>query len=262
MKKVFSIFGVFLFLFSAVFLSKSYAQEVPGQMNPNAVIEFDERLNIILINPGDSTFKSENTRPYEKLDINKMSNEERERYFEEERIFKEAEEFSKTHPVTIVKTVPEAGMRVIYDGEGFIDDIIYTNKVDRYNPLMIGSISQSATYVWGRYNNKLVVKEKYVTITGRFAVFTDKIGERNNTFVKGDCAIRVDCYNPKYGQEINTRKLNKDLSETIYTHLFYKRDNGSLPDAILDIWKDGVGLLGESYSTTLSFMGRYYLYYR
>lgn len=248
MKKIFSIFYVFIFLFSIGFAYQTYAEEVPGRMNPNAVIEFDENLKIKVINSGNVTFRSSAERSYEKLDLEKMSEKEKAEYFEEEKVFQEASEFAKKMPVTRVEIIPEPGMKVIYDSEGFVDKILYAGSLFRYNSLERGTTSPVGTYSWGNHNNTLVVTDRHVTGTGRFTVFDDEKGENSNVLKKGDCATRGDYDNPKHGQDIITRKLNNDLSSTNYTYTFSKRDNGALPDAILDIWKNGVEYLNESYS--------------
>lgn len=164
-----------------------------------------------------------------------MSEKEKAEYFEEERVFQEASEFMKNVPITKVELIPEPGMKVIYDDEGFVGEVLYKNSLLRYRPLRRGTTSPVGTYAWGAHNNTLVVTDNHVTGTGRFTVFTDVVGENSNTLKKGDCATRGDYDNPRFGEEINTRKLSYDLSDTNYTYTFFKRDNGALPDAILDI---------------------------
>lgn len=58
MKKSFSAFSVFVFLFSIFFSNQVFAEEIPGRMNPNSVIEFDENLKVKVIYPGNFTFRS------------------------------------------------------------------------------------------------------------------------------------------------------------------------------------------------------------
>lgn len=262
MKKLFSIFCVFVFLFSVSFVYKAHAEEVPGQMNPYAVIEFDENLKINVIDFGEYTFRRVNIRPYEPLDLSKMTEEQKIAYFEEEKLFKEAEEFTKISGVIEVKIIPEPGMKIVYDGEGFVREVIYPEEVQGYKLIPRWITGSMGIYKWETYKNKIVTRDNSVVETGRFTVLTDKKGERCNVLRKGDCATKRDFDNHRFGQEIQTRKLKRNLSNTNYTHIFYKKDNSSLPNAVLDIWEDGVEYLDGGYSSTTSFMGRYVYYNR
>lgn len=184
MKRLFNILSVFVFLFSIFFLNQAFAEEIPSKMNPNSVIEIDDNLEVRVIYPGNFTFRSSIKREYEKLDLNNMSEKEKAEYFEEKRVFQEASEFVQNIPITKVELTPEPGMKVIYDDEGFIDEVLYQNGLLRYRPLRRGTTSPVGTYVWGAHNNTLVVTDNHVTGTGRFTVFTDSIGENGNTLKK------------------------------------------------------------------------------
>ncbi len=50
-------------------------------------------------------------------------------------------------------------MRVIYDGEGFVDKIIYPFAIQSYSSLPRGTTSPIGTYVWGNSNNELIVNQ-------------------------------------------------------------------------------------------------------
>ncbi len=260
MKKILVlILLVTLLLPNTVMANEIRDVKIPGVMNPNAVIEFGDNLEIIIIEPGKNLRNQSIQVPYEELDLSLMSDYEKNQYYEEKKMIKDVKESVRNIPIKREEIFPKVGMKVVYDGEGFIKNIIYPSAARAYNPLPRGTTSSIGTYVWGKNNNELVVNQYNNVIgTGRFTVFTDTIGESSNTLKKGDCATRGDYDNPKHGQEINTRRLNNDLSDTNYTHIFYKRDNGQLPDAILDIWKTGVEYLGLTYSSTLSFKGRYF----
>ncbi|WP_156037935.1 hypothetical protein [Brevibacillus laterosporus] len=56
-----------------------------------------------------------------------------------------------------------------------------------------------------------------------------------------------------YSTTINARNTENDKAATVT-----KRDNGALPDAVLDIWKTGVEDFGLKWDKNLSFKGRYY----
>lgn len=170
--------------------------------------------------------------PYSPLVLESMTEEELEFYYKEKEIFENAKIEVANIPVQKTEIIPKAGMRIIYDAEGYIKDIISISP--RYTPLPRGTTSPVGTHT------------------------TDTIGEASNTLGKGDCATRGDKDNPRNGEEIFTRRLNNDLSDTSYTYTYLKRDNGALPDAILNIWKTGVEELGLTYSSTLSFKGRYF----
>ena len=85
--------------------------------------------------------------------------------------------------------------------------------------------------------------------------FTDRIGDHDNTLVRGDCATRGDTDNPKSGTFIRARNMTND---TVYE--FTKNDNGALYNAVLDIWKTGVADLGITSTDydNIKFAGRYY----
>lgn len=230
---------------------------IPNTFTPNTVIKYNENGELAILSNDKAMRSLVKEVPYSPLDISAMSKKELMQYKYEQNLVKRLKKEVSNLPVTYVKNPsPIPGTIVTYDAEGFISDI--KMPITTKSALPRGTRKTAGTYTWGANNNTLVIGSSSVTGNGRFTVFTDKIGEADNTLKKGDVATRQDYDNPKYGQEIATRRLNNDMTDTNYTATMYKRDNGSLPDAILDIWKTGVENYGLTYSSTLSFKGRYY----
>ena len=238
--------------------------EVPGSSYPNSTIKYDNNLNNNNILRDafyiQSVSQDKKVVPDVQLDVNKMTEKEKEEYIQEKKMLEQSAYSEKRNETHVEKVFATPGMTVKYDEEGYLDQII--SPLRSYSPLRRGTTSPIGTYIWGAHNNKLVVNEYNNVIgTGRFTVFNDLYGEADNKLVKGDCATRGDKDNPKHGQPITTRRLNSNLTDTNYTHVFFKRDNGALPDAILDIWKDGTEYLGVSYNEYQSFNGRYFYHF-
>lgn len=82
-------------------------------------------------------------------------------------------------------------------------------------------------------------KDNSVVGTGDVTVFTDKKGDYDNILQKGDCATKGSIDNPLKGTKIKVTNKTNGI-----TYTFTKNDNGSLPNAIIDIWKTGVTNLG------------------
>lgn len=154
---------------------------------------------------------------------------------------------------------PSAGMRVVYDSDGLIR--AFEGGTYRYKALPSGSTSPVGTYTWGSQNNTLTVTDSTVTGTGRLTTFSDTIGESDNTLQKGDVATRGDKDNPKHGTILSVTAPKKGGSSTETVEMT-KADNGSLPDAILDIWKTGVENWGYTWSSSLSISNGSYTYNR
>ena len=119
-----------------------------------------------------------------------------------------------------------------------------------YNPLPRGKRKPVGTYTYGKVvpettkkagykKNKIVIKKNTVTGTGDFTVYTGGKTEEGKTLKKGDCATKGEIDNPNTGKKIKvTNKMNGT------TATFYKRDNGKLYNAVIDIWKTRVEKLG------------------
>ncbi|MDR1774628.1 MAG: hypothetical protein LBR30_07175 [Clostridioides sp.] len=135
----------------------------------------------------------------------------------------------------------------------------YTNN-QVYRPLKQGSTSEVGIHIWGNHNNTIEVTNTMVTGKGRLTTFDDVRGEMNNVLKKGDVATRGDIDNPSHGKPIQVTAMSKD--GTMHTQTMYKRDNGSLPDAVLDIWKTGVEYWGYQFGTNLSIKNGMYTYSR
>ncbi|WPQ58417.1 hypothetical protein [Paenibacillus polymyxa] len=123
------------------------------------------------------------------------------------------------------------------------------------NALPHGTRNPAGDYRYGASNNVISIsgdKHGSVIGTGRGTNFTDEQGENGNTLRRCDCATKGDIDNPEFGTIIRVRNTDKDI-----VHEFSKADNGSLPDAIIDIWKTGVEDLGLTWHSYTSFSGRY-----
>lgn len=156
-----------------------------------------------------------------------------------------------TELIKVVNPSPMPGTYVYYDSDGCIKDIVSPISLF-YNALPNGTTSPVGTYAWGAHNNTLSVTQTKVTGKGRITTFVDSIGERDNTLVKGDVATIGEMDNPLYNSLLTVRVANAETG-IIEARTMYKRDNGSLPDAILDIWKTGVEAWNYTYTSTLSF---------
>ncbi|MGZ7441216.1 hypothetical protein [Paenibacillus sp. TH7-28] len=147
-------------------------------------------------------------------------------------------------------------MRVEYDGEGYIkqfliqDDGVFVPF--KYKALPRGTRKPAGTYTYGKHNNTIIITERSVQGEGRITNYTDKQGEKEDS-QRGDAATRGDIDNPKFDTELRVRNFDNDKTGTVN-----KRDNGSLPDAVLDLWKKTVEDFGVDWSDSVSFSGRYY----
>ncbi|TRY24404.1 hypothetical protein FOI68_17300 [Brevibacillus sp. LEMMJ03] len=238
---------------SSLFAANDQVTRIPDRMKAGTIIEFDKDNKMKIIVEGEPLAKK-------RAIIKKaLSPEEQKQLEEEEKMVQKIREEAKDLPVyNIENPEPQPGMRVIYDGEGYIKEIMYPQDVSTYayNPLPRGTRKPPGTYTYGNNNNTITITgttSGSVLGEGRFTNFTDTIGENDNTLKKGDCATKGDIDNPKFGTKLASRNLENDVFAYVY-----KRDNGALPDAVLDIWKTGVELYGLTWSSTLSFKGRYY----
>lgn len=173
----------------------------------------------------------------------------------------------------LLNPTPEIGMVVEYDFEGFIKNItVNDEEVDQEllpasNVIMSRSASSEnsdSKLVWGISENTQIITYDNVeegglsrsltrasyTLSGRLTVFTDTWGNHDNRLKKGDCALKMSLYR---GVPSNTPVYVTAGNGKSAT--FYKNDVGSMPNAIVDIWKTGVEMLGYSYSSSWSSSG-------
>ncbi|MDR0268668.1 hypothetical protein [Paenibacillus sp.] len=234
-----------------------HGSSIPDKMLAGTVIQYDENNNPVYLETGKPVplQKAADTTLYKTL-----SPEEQSALDEENKMVQGILDEAKSLPVIhIDNPQPQPGMKVIYDGEGYLKDIIYPQDqktIDIKSALPQGSRKAPGTYTYGAHNNSITItgtSSGKVLGTGRGTTFTDTGGDHNNNMKKGDCATKGEIDNPRYDTTITVRNLDKDI---VYD--FLKEDNGTLPDAVIDIWKDGVSYLGLTFSSTLSFNGRYY----
>lgn len=221
--------------------------EIPPRMQPDTIIRYIDEDKYVIEQGGElqGNLYNENglTEEEQKIVDNRMK--------------KVLENCGDMEIIKVLNPLPITDMVVYYDGEGFISEIVNPISM-HYTALPRGTTKPNGVYTWGAHNNTLTITDDKVSGTGRITTFSDKIGESDNTLVKGDVATRGDHDNPKHGQTIsvtankkNGGSLTKDMT---------KRDNGALPDAILDIWKTGVEYWGYTYSSSLSFEDGSYEY--
>lgn len=245
--------AVFFTGISAQVAASEQVTRIPDQMKAGTIIEFDEDNKMRIIVEGEPV-------PKKKPIMRKVLSPEQQKLLEEEeKMVQKIREEAKDLPVYHLENpAPQPGMRVIYDGEGLIREIIYPKNIspNAYKPLPRGTRKPPGTYTYGKSNNSITIKgttSGSVLGEGRFTNYSDTVGENDNTLKKGDCATKGEIDNPSYGTKIASRNLENDVFAYVY-----KRDNGALPDAVLDIWKTGVELYGLTWSSSLSFKGRYY----
>ncbi len=240
---------------------------IPDQMEANAIIEYDgngiwiplegkDALETAVIDDVDEVEKTEGALSFS-------------------RFSKSIEDWKfklSTEPVyNCAMPDPEVGMRVEYDNWGEVDKIFvldngeYKEMEQTFVKISEGITNSSlistyalaqgrrkavGTYKYGKVvqktkdkvgykTNTIKITKSSVTGTGDFTVFTDKTGDHDNTLKKGDCATKGSIDNPTSNTKIKvTNKLNGT------TATFKKNDNGSLNNAVIDIWKTGVSKLG------------------
>lgn len=85
--------------------------------------------------------------------------------------------------------------------------------------------------------------------TGRATVFGDTIGQANHRLKKGDVATKLKYDNVICGIPVVVTMKIKG-SKKVKSVTMKKWDAGSMPDAIIDIWKTGINYWGYKYSKT------------
>lgn len=260
MKKVVSALLVTASLFVGSVASFAYSEEsvsiIPTRMQAGTILEYDESNQMVILEKGEpvnlpSIYQDQTTKSItQKVDLEQLKSEEE--------FIEKIKEEAKNLPVyKIENPLPQPGLKVIYDGEGYIKEFVFPQGNDftlaAYKALPRGTRKAAGTYTYGDNNNKITITTSTVLGEGRFTNFTDTTGENSNTLKKGDAATRGDIDNPKYEQVLDARNLDNNVFANVT-----KRDNGALPDATLDIWKTGVELFDLKWSSSLSFKGRYF----
>lgn len=234
---------------------------IPDTMQPYTTIQFVSDNSYKVVQGG----TSEKANVQEKLLKENMS---------EESIQMEKEcKANGTAQEAIVENYPkpEVGMTVIYGSDGLVTEILDRNgeevdpsvEVSNIAEEQIMTASTGATKVkiasWGSSNNRLYRKTssdgtKKIVGYGRATTFSDTYGQRDHKLVKGDVATKKAYDNCKYGITVKVKAKKKGSSQTL-TKSMKKCDVGSMPNAIVDIWKTGVEYWGYTYSSSLSLNG-------
>jgi hypothetical protein len=174
---------------------------------------------------------------------------------------------------------PVKGMVVKYATDGYILEIINPNEPNRQtmkklhpappmsaneSPALLknsgAALYASSTWIldhtWGSYSNKLY-HSSYNANTkrgvGRATTYNDTIGQSNITLKKGDVATHITYDNCSVHRPVNV--YAKNSSGTEITVGMTKNDAGSLPNAVIDIWKTGVAYWGYTWSSSFSMPG-------
>ena len=221
---------------SAQAAETTISNTIPEQMEANTLIEYIGDSNWRLVPDSDSI-----ESVMEKVALSPD-------YYKEE-VAKLPRKISLLPVYEEVNPSPEVGMRV----EMLMTQVssrLQFSETFAYNPLPRGKRKPVGTYTYGKVvpettkkagykKNKIVIKKNTVTGTGDFTVYTGGKTEEGKTLKKGDCATKGEIDNPNTGKKIKvTNKMNGT------TATFYKRDNGKLYNAVIDIWKTGVEKLG------------------
>lgn len=243
---------------SAQAAETTISNTIPKQMKANTLIEYIGDSNWRLVPDSDSM-----EFVVEKVGLSPS-------YYKEEAA-KLPREINLLPVYEEVNPSPEVGMRVKYDNWGEKEAIyvfrdgeykevemqmtqvssgLQFSETFAYNPLPRGERKPVGTYKYGSVvkettkkvgykQNKIVITKNTVTGTGDFTVYTVGTNEEGKPLQKGDCATKGEIDNPDTGKKIQvTNKMNGT------TATFYKRDNGKMYNAVIDIWKTGVEKLG------------------
>lgn len=246
------------------------SSSIPKNFTPNSVIEYTSANNWKVVDQG-NTYSStnidetDNNVSIPSSSSSVLSLEDENKLVEQ--IHKEAENL----PTYVIELpTPVDGMRITYDNWGNVDEIYLKDNNGSYSTitkaLPQGTRKEAGIYTYGSVvSNNVGYTTNKITIVGSttghvlgegdFTVFTDTMGDHGNNLKRGDCATKGDTDNPRYGTQIQTRNMTNNIA-----NIFTKNDNGSLPNAVLDIWKTGVQDLGISSTNynNIKFAGRYY----
>lgn len=234
-------------------LAEDKNAEIPNRMQPHTIIEYISENEYIILQGGEpeAGLYNENGLTEEEQGILDERNEMiREKYSDLPAYYHESED-----------PAPIEGMKVYYDSLGFIHEIssAIASYSDDYNPLPKGTRLPVGTHSYDGDKCMIIVEEHRVRGYGMLSTFTDSIGERDNVLQKGDCATKGEYDNPFYDQQILAFAKNANTGIVEY-YVFYKRDNGKLDHAVLDIWKTGVEYWGYTYINEISIFDGEYTY--
>ncbi len=262
--------GVFYFAGSVASASERtiYSKSIPEMANANTIIQYEGNSlwKVVEDTPADiKELPCTTETPALSFNnaINTLETSKNTRQFYEEDASPVYEE---------VLPDPELGMRVLYDNWGELEKIyiLNNNSYQEINKTMAQISAQrvvvdltelkilpqgkrlpAGTYRYGKLvpesekllgiaRNVIKITSGNVTGKGDFSVFTDEKGDTDDYILqKGDCATNRKIDNPKSGKRI---KVTNKTNNTTFT--FTKRDNGELPNAVIDIWKTGIKNLG------------------
>lgn len=235
MKKISLVVIALIIAVNLCGVSEVFAKEVsiPNEMQPETVIEYISDTEYIVLQGGESNHDK------------KITNSD----------------FPETGEYVIEKLPrPVKGMKVTYATDGYILDIIAPDNGEViYEEEFISSLEETPSphmaeafklyATWGSYPNKLY-KTPYGNVlgTGRATTFSDTIGQANHKLVKGDVATKQAYDNCPTGTVLQVRHNGKFVN-------MKKWDVGSMPNAVLDIWKTGVEYWGYKWSSSFSMPG-------
>lgn len=162
-------------------------------------------------------------------------------------------EFSYLDPtgLTDLYPTPFKGMTVKYAADGYITRILDENnrevesvKNDNMTvPINTYSVDDRNNNIlkasWGSNKNRLYRNNYYNCYFGygRATAYNHQPGQKNHILVKGDVSTSLKYDNITCGLVVKTTIHGKTVN-------MHKWDAGGLPDAIVDIWKDGVTYWG------------------
>lgn len=256
--KILKIFLSILTL-SSIYINISnvsaFSGDIPEIMQPKTIIEYISNDEFEIINGG---FLSPDKLQEEK---NKL----KENQIVSQKFLKEKfpdQIIDETNVIT-EEITPVKGMKITYGDNCLIFDVEYPNGVE--NPLLKENNKQlrgdflpdgvSLLRQWGTTPNKLYIDRKNDTIIGigTATTFNDYIGQANHVLEKGDIATKLSFDNCQLGLDVYVTAKKSNGSS--YTKVMKKWDAGGMPNAIVDIWKDGVQFWDYTYYEQLSLNG-------
>ena len=147
--------------------------------------------------------------------------------------------------VTRIKNeISQAGVIVTYDADGYLKDIYYpvSDTVGEYTltpPSLIRgnySIHPPGQVFYGiQHMHQLKFTTTDVIGTGWFTYYYNSVGQEDHKLVYGDCATKLSYDNCKLGTTVVAKNLSNNKTAS-----YKKYDAGGLPEAVLDIWGDGI----------------------
>lgn len=227
-------------------------QDVPMKAKPNAVLEYKNGEFAVIQEevPGNqeehAMFSETSTPDWPEEILQKMKHSD---------IVTDEELNNLPHHSEVQMLWPKAeeGMIIHYNFEGDIQSIYLNGSKVLASNWAKGPAEKGTYGPWGNHKNKIVATDKQVEGTGRITNFFDKIGNHDNELKKFDVATKGIYDNPKSDTVINVRNFNNDLTVSCY-----KNDIGSLPDAVLDVFRTTLEEFGEKEDKNTSFPGRYH----